>query len=609
VLFIFTVVFFSKSRLRNVQNQIYGVLLIQSMLTILLDIGSVFAIVNRDVAGNLTAFFAKGYLCTMIVWATMISVYAISLTGIGRIYREKPGLFHVLLGVLSVIVLGLCTFIVIEDIFYYSDGRNVYSYGLSTTVLYIYAAISVCFCFVLVIIKRKEIPFIKRLSVYVYFGIIVTASMIQIFHPKVLVVSAGGALSMIFMYFTLENPDMELIEELNEARKEADRANQAKANFLANMSHEIRTPINAVIGMNEMILRENKNEEITNYALQIEKAGYDLLSVINDILDFSKIESGKMDIIPTKYLVCSMIQEIYSMCKISTDKKNLEFIVKADIEFPRILYGDEIRLKQIVMNLVSNAIKYTQQGRVTLLFEYEMCNERELDFIVKVMDTGQGIKKESQDNLFESFQRIEQEKNRYIEGTGLGLAITKQLLEAMNGSIEIESEYGKGSTFTVHILQEIVDDTPMGEFEPSELPLLQKQKWVQGVLAPNAKVLIVDDSEVNLAVAAALLKRSRAKVTLAVSGEECIRCMQKDNFHLVFIDYMMPEMDGVHTIEIIREEELQGEAKLIVLTGTDMNDTYQQIGFDGYIRKPIEPKQLDMILKTYLPKDCLQEEI
>ena len=271
-----------------------------------------------------------------------------------------------------------------------------------------------------------------------YFGMILTVGLIQRFHPTVLLVSSGGALSIVFMYFTLENPDVALIEELNEARLEADRANQAKANFLTNMSHEIRTPINAVIGMNEMILREHPGKEIENYAKQIEWAGHNLLDIINDILDFSKIESGKMDIVPTKYLMYSMLQEIYSIGKVSADKKKLEFKVLADPEFPRILYGDEIRIKQIIMNLMSNAIKYTQRGKVTISFAYKRIHESKIDLIIKVIDTGQGIKEESQVNLFESFERVEQEKNRYIEGSGLGLAIARDLVKLQGGDLAID---------------------------------------------------------------------------------------------------------------------------------------------------------------------------
>lgn len=608
VLLIFAVVFFSKSRLKNVQNQIYGILLIQSLLTIFFDVGSVIAINNHTIAGNLTPFFAKGYLCMMIIWITTMSIYAISLVPVERIFEQTPKLGRACVAAVFVVVIAICSFIILEDTCYYSKGGKTYTYGASTDIVYFYAFVSIFFCFLLVILNKKNIPVLKRMSTYMYFGMILTVGLIQRFHPTVLLVSSGGALSIVFMYFTLENPDVALIEELNEARLEADRANQAKANFLTNMSHEIRTPINAVIGMNEMILREHPGKEIENYAKQIEWAGHNLLDIINDILDFSKIESGKMDIVPTKYLMYSMLQEIYSIGKVSADKKKLEFKVLADPEFPRILYGDEIRIKQIIMNLMSNAIKYTQRGKVTISFAYKRIHESKIDLIIKVIDTGQGIKEESQVNLFESFERVEQEKNRYIEGSGLGLAITKELLEAMNGSMELESEYGVGSIFIVHLPQEIVDDTPMGEFEMKELPLQKESRRMKGITAPQAKVLVVDDSEVNLAVAAALLKQSQVQITLAASGRECLEKMRENTYDLVFIDYHMPDMDGVHTIKALKEEKIQGDAKLIALTGEDIESNYKSFGFHDYIRKPIEPKQLDIILRTYLPKEYLQEE-
>lgn len=467
VLLIFAIVYFSKSRLKNIQNQIYGLLLIQSLLVNFMDFSSVIAIVHRDVAGSMTEFFTKGYLCTVVVWVAMVSVYTLSLTRLEQIFREKPRLRRIFAAEVCVTILAICVCIIMQKLFYSVEWGKVYSYGKGTEILFGFGLVSQVFCLLTIIIEGKRIPFIRRLSIYVYIGILTVVSVIQIFHPEILIVSAGSALSVVSMYFTLENPDMELIAELHEAKQEAERANRVKATFFTNMSHEIQTPVNAIIGMNEMILRQNPGGEIENYALQIEQAGRNLLSIVNDILDISKIESGKLEIMPKKYLLCSMAQELYSVAKIAADRKRLQFDIEIDEKYPRILYGDEMRVKQIAANLLSNAVKYTQKGRVILLFSYEKMDSKTLDMVIRVFDTGQGIREEQMQKLLEAFRRVEGEENYDIEDIGLGLSITKQLLEAMDGRIEVESEYGKGSIFSVHIPQEIVDDTPIGEFEIS----------------------------------------------------------------------------------------------------------------------------------------------
>lgn len=475
VLLIFTAAFFSKSRLKNISNQIYGILLIKLLIVNFLDIGSVIAIVHQNVSGSLTDFFSKGYLCMMVAWLAMVSIYTLSMTGVVEYLRKRQPLLKALIIAAGLTVLAVCLWIIKEKLYYFSIGGNAYSYGRGVDILYGFGLISILFCFVVVIIETKKIPFIRKLSIYLYIGILVTATLIQKYYPTILLTSAASTLSMVFMYFTLENPDLELIAELDEAKKTAEEANQTKANFIANMSYGIRTPVNAIISMNEMILKENNSEEVENYALQIEQAGHSLLSITNDILDISKIESGKIEIVPIKYLTCSMVQELYSMHRLAAERKKLKLYVNLDTEYPRILYGDEVRVKQIITNLLSNAVKYTQQGHIIFSFSYEKLDSKKLDMIVKVSDTGQGIKEEHRQDLFEAFNRMEEEKSSYIEGLGLGLTITKQLLEQMNGSIEIESEYGKGSTFTVHIPQEIVDDTPIGELEVNDLQTYLRQ--------------------------------------------------------------------------------------------------------------------------------------
>ncbi len=469
VLLIFASVYFSKSRLKSIQNQIYGVLLIQSLLVNFMDFSSVIAIAHRDVAGSMTEFFTKGYLCTIAVWLAMVSIYTLSLTRAERILRENKKLFKLFIAAASIAVLFVCLWVVFQKLHYFDEWGRVYSYGKGVDILFGFGCISIIFCLAAITIEGKRIPFIRRLSIYVYIGFVTTASLIQMLHPQILIVSAGSALSMVSMYFTLENPDMELIFELDEAKREAERANRTKAAFFTNISHEIRNPVNTIIEMNERILRKKPGEEVEYYALQIEQAGQNLISIVNDILDISKIESGKLEIVPKKYLLCSMAQELYTVTKMGADRKKLQFYIEVDENYPRILYGDEVRIKQVVTNLLSNAVKNTAKGVVTLSFSFEKTDSKMLDMIVRVFDTGAGIREEELEKLQEFFEAVRGKEYDYTERSGLGLAITGQILEAMDGRMEAESVYGQGSIFTVHIPQEIVDETPVGELELNEI--------------------------------------------------------------------------------------------------------------------------------------------
>lgn len=312
----------------------------------------------------------------------------------------------------------------------------------------------------------------------------------------------------------------ELNREYEKAKDEAERANEAKSLFLSNMSHEIRTPINAVLGMNEMILRESADEQVLSYAENIRSSGKTLLFLINDILDMSKIESGKMEIIPVEYEPANVLLDLWNVIFLRAQEKDLSVRFTLDETLPRILFGDDVRIKQIVTNLLTNAVKYTPQGGVELQAAYERRGEEEIVLIISVKDTGMGIKKEDMGKLFESFQRLDEEKNRNIEGTGLGMNITMSLLKLMDGEMKVESEYGKGSNFTVTIPQRIVCDEPAGDFESMKTRQEQSKKARGQIFeAPEARVLVVDDNAMNLTVFTSLLKRTRMNITTASSGD------------------------------------------------------------------------------------------
>ena len=400
--------------------------------------------------------------------------------------------------------------------------------------------------------------------------------------------------------------------EYEKAKDEAVRANEAKSLFLSNMSHEIRTPINAVLGMNEMILRECRDEQLLSYAANVQSSGKTLLFLINDILDMSKIESGKMEIVEVEYELENLLMDLWNIIYLRAQEKGLSIRFTLDRTMPKMLFGDDVRIKQIVTNLLTNAVKYTPQGGIELKAAYENTGGEQLLLKISVKDTGMGIRQEDMGKLFESFQRLDEEKNRNIEGTGLGMNITMSLLKLMGGEMKVTSEYGKGSEFTVTIPQRIICGEPVGDFDT----IIKKReknitKTSQSFAAPEASVLVVDDNSMNLTVFKSLLKRTKMKITTADSGRKCLELVKKEKFHIIFMDHMMPEMDGIETLH-----EMQGlsdfpnhDTPVIVLTANAMSgarESYLKEGFVDFLTKPIDSDLLEQTAKKYIPEDLLQ---
>ena len=384
-------------------------------------------------------------------------------------------------------------------------------------------------------------------------------------------------------------------------------ASESKAKFLANMSHEIRTPINVVLGMNEMILRENKDETIGEYANSIKNASKMLLSLINDVLDFSKIEAGKLEIVTNDYSTKTLIKEVLLGAEVRVKQKQLQIISNVDTSMPAVLCGDDIRIKQVLNNLLSNAVKYTEKGSIT--FSVKGVQKEEGFYLCfTVEDTGIGIRPEDKEKLFASFERLELSKNRYIQGTGLGLNISKQLVEAMGGTIKVESEYGKGSCFAVEIPQQVVDSTPMNEKSKTVVAPETVTDEKEHFYAPDAKVLAVDDNKMNLKVIQALMKRSGVQLDLANGGEECLQMTKVKKYDLILMDHMMPEPDGIQTLHMLRDDNsnINCNTQVIVLTANaieGMREEYLQEGFEDYLSKPVQVDKLESVLSKYLGTD------
>ena len=420
----------------------------------------------------------------------------------------------------------------------------------------------------------------------------------------------------------------------DKAMEKVNQANQAKSDFLANMSHEIRTPINAVLGMNEMILRESqrardsadlsKQEEkalfndIISYSSNIESAGRSLLSIINDILDFSKIESGKMDIVEADYLLSSVLNDVSNMIYLRVKNKDLDYIVDVDPTIPDGLYGDEMRIRQVIINVLNNAVKYTEKGSVRLQIgvdkEMQTTLDRSVCLRISVTDTGIGIRKEDMGKLFTKFQRADLRRNSTVEGTGLGLAITRNLLEMMGGTITVQSVYGEGSTFTITLPQKVVTTEPIGNFEEKYLKSMRETRaYRESFHAPDARILVVDDTRMNLTVVVNLLKGTRIQIDTAVSGAEAISLCQRIRYDLILMDQRMPEMDGNEAMHRIHAQPdgANRDTPFICLTADAISgarERYLAEGFVDYLTKPIDSQALERMLLKYLPTEKVQVE-
>ena len=381
--------------------------------------------------------------------------------------------------------------------------------------------------------------------------------------------------------------------------------------FLSNMSHELRTPINTILGLNEMILRESQEEAVKEYAKDIRQAGNILLALVSDILDFSKLETDKMELTEGIYDVSSLLNDLINSISVQLRRKKLELVLEIAQDIPYKLSGDEIHIRQVIGNLLSNAVRYTDKGKVTLHLSWKEVSEDTIEICVIVKDTGKGIRKEDIPNLFKAFQRMHSVDRSKTGGTGLGLAITDRLIKMMGGSLEVQSVYGKGSAFSFKIIQKVVDREPLGDFEKQYRESLRSvEAYREKFIAPMGRILIVDDNAMNLAVAQGLLKATRLQIDVAASGEECLDLIQRKTYHLICMDHMMPGMDGVQTLHEIRamEGNPSRDIPVIALTANAVagaRELYLKEGFQDYLTKPIDADKFENMLIQYLPENVV----
>ncbi|MCM1049101.1 MAG: DegV family EDD domain-containing protein [Clostridiales bacterium] len=446
------------------------------------------------------------------------------------------------------------------------------------------------------------------------------AFMDSIFSVFVVGLAGGAILKMQMKLFEIER------NVAKKQQEELEKASREKNSFFASMSHEIRTPINTIIGLNEMILRESNEDGTREYARNIQSASRMLLNLVNDILDLSQVEMKKMEINPQQYNTVELFGSLIDMIRVRLSEKKLDFIVDIDENLPSVMYGDMKRVSQVILNILTNAAKYTETGSVTLSVRGETVRSNSVNsepmnsdsagggtvsLRISVADTGIGIRKENLEHIFEVFRRVDANKNRKVEGSGLGLAITKQLVDLMGGEITVDSIYTKGSTFTVVLSQEIVDLTPIGNVKFLTLGKEGIDRYRQSFTAPEARVLIVDDNPMNSMVESKLLSATKVKVDVAKSGAECLEKTKRRYYHVILMDYMMPEMDGSETLKLLRKQEngLCRDSAVIALSANSAAEAEQRLldeGFDGYLEKPIQGMALEKAVLKFIPGDIVE---
>lgn len=588
--------FFSKEKIKTTENNVYTALLITTILGIILDIAGIFAHLSLPESSIVRWLIVKFYMLYLLTFTYLITIYIVC---IGKHFeKENLNIFkNKTVRTISVFFLLAAVLNFILPFTYYKEGNIVYIYGPNCIFLYAIAAVCIIGWIIYILRKRKDIEKKKILPIISFSLFCIPVVLIQLSHPEMLLVTSLTAFVVVFMYHTIENPDLKLINELNLAKDQAEKANNAKSEFLSSMSHEIRTPLNAIVGFSQALAEEEISNEAKEEVNDIIMASENLLEIVNGILDISKIEANKLEIVNTEYEPVKILEELVALSKARLGEKPIEFRTSFDPLLPKTLFGDYMRIKQITLNLLTNAIKYTKTGyiefRVSCIQKENVCR-----LIISVEDSGIGIQKEKIDKLFTKFERFDIEKNITIEGTGLGLAITKKLVELMNGKIVVQSIYGQGSKFTVALDQQIVLTPTVSTSE-----VLPKEDPIDLSLLVNKKVLIVDDNKINLKVASRLLKDYNIKTEEVDSGFECInRILQKEEYDLILLDDMMPKMSGVETLKKLKEIS-DFHTPTIALTAnaiSGMKEKYLKEGFDDYLSKPIDRKELNRVIRKFL---------
>ena len=589
----FIIFYFSKERLNTLDTKMYSYILVTNIIGIMIDVFGYFIFKIYGSESFVSIMVSKFYLVYYFLWAYFFLLYIFVIS-----FREKSEyLLQKKFTKSSIILTSLfiCLIILIMPIQITYEDNVAYSSGLSVNMVY-------GLCFIMVgIMLYCLLRNLKRISTKEYiplltFMVLSTFCMIiQKTYPEITLMLMCHSIVTSLMYFTIENPDVKMVKELEVAKNEAEKANHAKSEFLSSMSHELRTPLNAIVCFSELLeSKEGLDSESKDFAKDIVSASHNLLDLVNGVLDISKIEAGKMELINKEYNSFELFNSLSTMVIPRIGDKPIDFKTVIASDIPPVLKGDTGKLKQIILNLLTNAVKYTDKGfikyRVECINDYK---NNQTKLIITVTDTGRGIKKEDIDRLFKKFERLEEDRNTSIEGTGLGLAITESLAELMGGKVTVISDYGKGSTFKFVVVEEIVN-------KESNL-VVNEQTTLNYETFEGKKVLVVDDSKLNLKVAENVLKNFKVSTETVTSGLECLSCVKSKKYDIIFMDIMMPNMSGVEVLKKLREEKVN--IPVIALTADAIEgqeEKYISEGFDGYLSKPIDKTKLKVILNKYL---------
>ena len=573
-----TIIYFSKKRFDKLENKVYSFIVINNLVALV----SLF----------LTVFFrysfvVKIYLIFLTLWIALFALYLLIVSIEKKIKIGKKFIltYFIIYALFALVILLLP----IEEL------SNLVISGPSITFSTVVSVIYIITILISIFINKKNLKNKKYIPIYVFIAVGIFTLIIQRMYPELLLITPLESFITFLMYFTIENPDVKMMKELQFAKDYAEKANHAKSDFLSSMSHEIRTPLNAIVGFSECIMTDKTLDEAKEDAANVVMASNNLLEIVNGILDISKIEANKMEIINKNY---SLLPELNSLAKLMIPRigdKDLVLKTHFATDIPGVMYGDIGKIKQIITNILTNAVKYTEKGSID--FSVNCINKDNVcSLVISVEDTGRGIRPDKIDSLFTKFNRLDEDRNTTIEGTGLGLAITKALVDMMGGKIVVQSKYGEGSKFTVYLNQRIV-----------ELYGKEEEKKEEGTLASyhGSHVLVVDDNDLNLKIIDKLLKKYNIMTTLVASGKNCLDLINDhEYFDLILMDDMMPEMNGKETFAKLKE--IEGfKTPVVALTAnalSGMKEQYLKLGFNDYLAKPINKDELDEVLKKYLKK-------